>query len=109
MPSPVAENMIAISNGERTRPTVCSPTPITSPDGDRKRKADTGELQQPAAEPLVIDLEAGDEEQEREADQRHRISPAMPSHLSDGELIPTVGRRSLRRWRCAAHERRLTQ
>ena len=85
IPSPVAERMIATSSGERTRSAARRPRPITSAIPNETSVAEPGQSQQPSAQPVEVDLESGEQQQEREPDHGehlHRLVVRGPAeHL----------------------------
>jgi hypothetical protein len=82
IPRPVAENITAISRGERTRPAPFKASPQTSPSATDAREAEPGRAEEPASQALVVHLEAGDQQQEGEADEGehlHRLVRVRPA------------------------------
>ena len=73
IPSPVAERMIATSSGELHE--VARPQPEADDERDPERDdvAEPGQPQQAPAQPVEVDLEPGEQEQEGEPEQRQHL------------------------------------
>ena len=79
-PSEVAHRMIATSSGVSTRPPALEPeADTTSAIANESAKPERGQPQHRPAQLLELDLEPGEEEHEREADQRDDLDrPRRP-------------------------------
>ena len=78
-PSEVATRTIATNSGDLTKPPAFRPSPRTIAIANDMREPDRGQLQDPAAQALDIDLEAGEKQQKRQPDEgqdRDRAGPA---------------------------------
>ena len=72
-PSEVAQRMIATSSGVCTRPAALSPKPTTTAIANESAKPSAVSAQHPPAQLLELDLEPGEEQHERQTDERdHR-------------------------------------
>ena len=69
-PSEVAHRMIATSSGVSTRPAALSPSATTTAIPNERAKPSAASRSDPAAQLVELDLEARQEQHEREPDQR---------------------------------------
>ena len=72
-PSEVAQRMIATSSGVSTSPPAVEPERDDERDREREREAERGQPQHAPAQPLELDLEAGEEQHEREPEEREHL------------------------------------
>ena len=111
-PSEVADRAIATNTGSPTRPAASSPSPTSSAIANESAKPSSAAPQQRPAQPLEVDLQAGEEEQHREAEQRehgHRLvdlDPAEAARTDDdpGDDLEHDGRQP--QARCEAEQQR---
>ena len=69
-PSEVATSTIATNSGDFTKPPACKPIPSTIAITNDTREPERSKLQNPAAQALNVDLEAGEKQQESQPHER---------------------------------------